>query len=111
MASWTYVVQPNDNARLTRVRTLCDFPLRLSRRESYRGGQQTLLPNASFVFKYGLKVINLPFVVSLSRAPAITAFYESFGSICPRHGYFPSSPLRYSMVTSSSFAFNSLSSL
>jgi hypothetical protein len=27
MASWTYVVQPNDNARLTRVRTLCDFPL------------------------------------------------------------------------------------
>jgi len=76
MASWTYIVQPNDNARLTRVRTLCDFPLRLSRRESYRGGQQTLLPNVSFVFKYGLKVINLSFVVSLSRAPAITAFYE-----------------------------------
>src|SRR5260221_10357954 len=27
MASWTYVVQANRTARLTRARTLCDFPL------------------------------------------------------------------------------------
>ena len=27
MASWTYVVQPNSTSRLTRTRTLCDFPL------------------------------------------------------------------------------------